>query len=134
MLANRRRAPACNGRLAGGCRRRPSRQWRRVVAGAMMTVLGAMASVIVGLWLAVALWHVSQWLRPAPLLAPLPECGDHWVVRAGDTLWHVARTCYPHVDRRVVVDAIEAANLGADAGRLQPGQRLVLPGAQVAGR
>jgi len=81
----------------------------------------------------VALSLVDQWLRPAPLIAPRPECGDRWVVRDGDTLWHVARTCYPHVDRRVVVDAIEAANLGADAGRLQPGQRLVLPGAQVAG-
>ncbi|OUM99330.1 MAG: hypothetical protein BAA04_09710 [Firmicutes bacterium ZCTH02-B6] len=94
----------------------------------MMTVLGAMASVIVGLWLAVALWHVSQWLRPTPLLAPLPECGTHWIVRAGDTLWHVARTCYPHVDRRMAVDAIQTANHGAHAGRLRQGQRLVLPG------
>ena len=98
-----------------------------------MTVLGAVTSVIVGLWLIVALWHVSQWLRPTPLLAPLPECDDHWVVRAGDTLWHVARTCYPYADRRVVVDAIEAANPGTDAGQLRQGQRLVLPGAEIAG-
>ena len=94
---------------------------------ATILVVG-LASAAVGVGLA----HVVA-LATIPLPPPATECGTHWVVRAGDTLWHVARTCYPHVDRRMAVDAIEAANPGADAGRLQPGQRLVLPGAQVAG-
>ena len=93
-----------------------------------MTVLGALTAVIVGLWLAVGLAILAQWLRPAPLIAPRPECGDTWVVRDGDTLWHVARECYPHVDRRAAIDAIQTANPGAHAGRLRQGQRLVLPG------
>jgi len=88
---------------------------------ATILVVG-LASAAVGVGLA----HVVA-LATIPLPPPDPECGTHWIVRAGDTLWHVARTCYPHVDRRMAVDVIQAANPGLDPGRLRVGQRIELP-------
>src|SRR5690606_18986367 len=58
---------------------------------------------------------------------PPPPCGDYWVVTPGDTLWAIASRCYPGEHTGRVVDAIQRANPGLDAGRLQVGQRLVLP-------
>jgi len=72
-------------------------------------------------------------LTPEPGAEP-PPCGDYWVVTPGDTLWSIARYCYPgdHTGRRV--DEILRANPGLDPGRLRVGQVLRLPVAtEIAG-
>jgi nucleoid-associated protein YgaU len=48
-----------------------------------------------------------------------------YVVRQGDTLWTIARVLAPGSDPRPVVDVLLAVN-GVDAGRLVPGQTLVV--------
>lgn len=48
------------------------------------------------------------------------------MVRAGDTLWSIARRSEPGSDPRAVMDAIAAAN-GVRGGDLLAGQRLLLP-------
>jgi len=123
------RARLLRGRSDSAIRRRPlpssssGRQSLALFVQLVATILVVgLASAAVGVGLA----HVVA-LATIPLPPPDPECGTHWIVRAGDTLWHVARTCYPHVDRRMAVDAIQRANPGLDPGRLQVGQRIVLP-------
>ena len=49
-----------------------------------------------------------------------------YVVRAGDTLWSIARRSAPSADPRLVVDAIASANR-VDPGALVPGQQLSIP-------
>ena len=54
-------------------------------------------------------------------------------VAYGDSLWTIAREhSDPRWDVREVVAAIREAN-GVDAGRLQPGARVAIPGKYVAG-
>jgi hypothetical protein len=48
-----------------------------------------------------------------------------YVVRAGDTLWSIARTLHPRGDPRATVEALRRANSGRVD--LRPGDRLVLP-------
>ena len=48
-----------------------------------------------------------------------------YVVREGDTLWSIARGLSPGSDPRPIVDLLSATN-GVDAGRLVPGQTLVV--------
>jgi hypothetical protein len=48
------------------------------------------------------------------------------VIRAGETLWSIAKGYEPTRDPREVVQAIQTAN-AVDPGGLVPGQRLVLP-------
>jgi hypothetical protein len=48
------------------------------------------------------------------------------VVRAGETLWSIAKGYEPTRDPREVVHVIQTAN-AVDPGGLVPGQRLVLP-------
>ena len=48
-----------------------------------------------------------------------------YVVREGDTLWTIAQKLEPGSDPRPIVDALSAMN-GVDAGRLVPGQTLVV--------
>jgi hypothetical protein len=57
--------------------------------------------------------------------APQPESGEApvYVVRAGDTLWSIARAVRPGADPRPIVDALSARVPG---GVLQPGERLDL--------
>jgi len=68
-------------------------------------------------------------MTPEPVAADTtpPPCGDRWHVTPGDTLWQIAARCYPGAHTGRAVDAIQRANPGLDAGRLQVGQRLVLP-------
>ncbi|MDP9329723.1 MAG: LysM peptidoglycan-binding domain-containing protein [Actinomycetota bacterium] len=55
--------------------------------------------------------------------APPP---GHYVVRAGDTLWGIARRAEPGRDPRPLIQAIEAVN-GLRAGDLVPGRTLLIP-------
>jgi hypothetical protein len=50
-----------------------------------------------------------------------------YVVREGDTLWSIARQLAPGTDPRPVVDLLSATN-GIHAGRIVPGQTLVVSG------
>ena len=51
-----------------------------------------------------------------------------YVVQPGDTLWTIALDLAPGEDPRPVVDALDEISGGA---LLQPGKRLVIPGALV---
>jgi Tfp pilus assembly protein FimV len=64
--------------------------------------------------------------RPAvPTPAATSAAPMAYVVRAGDTLWSIARTLHPRGDPRPTVEALRRANGGRVD--LRPGDRLVLP-------
>ena len=72
----------------------------------------------------------AAWAGPAVWAMGFPETPERvsrasYVVREGDTLWTIARELAPENDPRPVVDLISAMN-GVDAGRLVPGQTLVV--------
>src|SRR5690606_11492365 len=90
--------------------------------GVLVAVL--LAAVAFGAGLAGALTPEAE---PGHSEPEPPPCGGLRVVTPGDTLWAIARRCYPGEHTGRVVDASQRANPGLDAGRLQVGQRLVLP-------
>lgn len=70
------------------------------------------------------------WAGPAVRALGTPETSARvsrasYVVREGDTLWTIARELQPGSDPRPVVDLILSMN-GVEAGRLVPGQTLVV--------
>jgi Tfp pilus assembly protein FimV len=72
----------------------------------------------------------AAWAGPAVRALGAPETPARvsrasYVVREGDTLWTIAREIAPGSDPRPVVDLLSAMN-GVDAGRLVPGQTLVV--------
>ena len=72
----------------------------------------------------------AAWAGPAVRALGSPESPARvsrgsYVVRQGDTLWTIARKLAPGSDPRPVVDLLSAMN-GVDAGRLVPGQTLVV--------
>jgi Tfp pilus assembly protein FimV len=73
----------------------------------------------------------AAWAGPAVRALGSPEqptriARSSYVVREGDTLWTIARRLAPGSDPRPIVDVLSAAN-GLDAGRIVPGQTLVVP-------
>ena len=104
---------------------------RDFAAGMVLIVVMAMLMAL-GWWLrgeyeAYLVWIDTPIVVEAAEPVPPPLCSDYWVVTPGDTLWGIARRCYPGEHTGRVVDAIQRANPGLDAGRLHVGQRLVLP-------
>jgi LysM repeat protein len=71
----------------------------------------------------------AAWAGPAVRVGsaetPARVSRASYVVREGDTLWRIAREIAPGSDPRPVVDLLSAMN-GVDAGRLVPGQTLVV--------
>jgi len=72
----------------------------------------------------------AAWAGPAVRALGSPEkpsrvSRSSYVVREGDTLWTIARELAPGSDPRPVVDLLSVMN-GVDAGRLVPGQTLVV--------
>jgi Tfp pilus assembly protein FimV len=57
---------------------------------------------------------------------PAPIGRSSYEVREGDTLWTIAKELAPGSDPRPIVDLLSTAN-DVDAGRIVPGQTLVLP-------
>lgn len=95
-----------------------------VLVVALMFALGA----ALGYW-----WHGSMIAYGQQVVVevaepvPPPPCLAYWTVGPGDTLWDIARRCYPGEHTGAMVAEIRAANPGVDPGRLRVGQRLVLP-------
>ena len=81
------------------------------------------------LLVAAAVWvflllHIPN--RRTPALEPV-SCPAEWVVMRGDTLWDIARTCWPGAHTGQMVYEIRRLNPGLDPGRLRAGQVLRLP-------
>jgi LysM domain len=73
----------------------------------------------------------AAWAGPAVRALGSPEqptriAGSSYVVREGDTLWTIAHRLAPGADPRPIVDVLSTTN-GLDAGRIVPGQTLVVP-------
>jgi LysM repeat protein len=58
--------------------------------------------------------------------APAAAARHTYVVRAGDTLWGIARRVAPGADPRAVVERLIRSN-GLTSRPIVPGQRLVVP-------
>jgi Tfp pilus assembly protein FimV len=81
------------------------------------------AGVVLAFSLAGAAQLVSGLASVEESPRPEPISGGEYVVQPGDTLWSIAARLAPDDDPRAVVDALRAANGGAD---LQVGDRLDL--------
>ena len=110
---------------------------RDFAAGLALIVIMAML-MAVGWWLrgeyeAYLVWVDTPIVEAAEPVPP-PPCLDYWVVGPGDTLWDIARRCYPGRHTGQMVHEITSANPGVDPGRLRVGQVLQLPVAtEIAG-
>src|SRR5690606_24682581 len=104
---------------------------RDFAAGMVLIVVMAMLMAL-GWWLrgeyeAYLVWIDTPIVVEAAEPVPPPLCSDYWVVTPGDTLWGIARRCYPGERAGAMVAEIRAANPGVDPGRLRVGQVLQLP-------
>ncbi len=96
---------------------------------------GAVAALVIAMVLALAIGNGAlAGLAPGPANTVVPAStgagpdavtGTHVTVRAGDTLWGIARRIQPTGDVRPLVDRLTAAY---GAAPLQPGQQLTVPG------
>jgi len=103
--------------LASHARRSP---WRRAVAWLSVALM-----FVVAVW-GVFLLHIAYQRTPTP--EPVSwSCPAEWVVRPGDTLWHIAKTCWPEAHTGQMVHEIRRLNPDVDPGRLRVGQVLRLP-------
>lgn len=90
--------------------------------------------VLLGWWARGVVEAYNEWLH-TPIVVegePLPPLDNpcptgYWTIMPGDTIWSIARYCYPGQHTGRMVDEILRANQGLDPGRLKVGQRLVLP-------
>ena len=103
---------------------------RDFAAGLALIVIMALL-MAAGWWLrgeyeAYLVWVDTPIVEAAEPVPP-PPCGDYWVVTQGETLWSIARRCYPGRHTGQMVHEILARNPGVDAGRLQAGHRIELP-------
>jgi len=79
--------------------------------------------VVTAVWMLLLL-HIPYRRTPAP--EPV-SCPAEWVVMPGDTLWDIARTCWPGAHTGQMVYEIRRLNPDVDSGRLRVGQVLRLP-------
>lgn len=110
-------------------RRRP---WRRAIAIVGYVLYGLLCLTTAALALIGAL-HLYYITRPLP--EPVSwSCPAEWVVMPGDTLWDIARTCWPEAHTGAMVAEIRRLNPDVDPGRLRVGQVLQLPAVtEIAG-
>ncbi len=120
-VRHRSRVAACSGSAAPGLMgSRLTRRGRVVVAVVWLALLGAALGVI-------------AWTDSAPEGRPDHGATTTLEVRAGDTLWDIARRLTPGADLRETVAVIAELN---DLGRkptLHPGETLVVPSRDLAG-
>lgn len=103
---------------------------RDVVNGLALIVIMALL-MAAGWWLrreyeAYRVWVDTPIVEAAEPVPP-PPCGDYWFVTPGDTLWSIARRCYPGEHTGQMVHEIRRLNPGLDPGRLQMGHVVRLP-------
>ena len=106
----------------GATRRPPARTVSPLLAGLMafLVVVAVLAGSI-----ALGRGALAALSPSAPPAAAAPRPGDHLVrVRAGDTIWSIARRLQPTGDIRPLVDRLVAANGSA---AIQAGDRLIVP-------
>jgi len=103
--------------------------WRRAVAVACSALLVAAMTAV---WVLLLL-HIAYWRTPTP--EPVSwSCPAEWMVMPGDTLWRIAKTCWPEAHTGQMVHEIRRLNPGIDPGRLRVGQVLRLPvAAEIVG-
>jgi len=107
-------------------RRRP---WRRALKVVVLKGIFITLSALLYAATAVLTVYVMVHLyMKAPVSEPVSwSCPAEWVVMPGDTLWHIAKTCWPEAHTGQMVAEIRALNPGVDPGRLRVGQVLRLP-------
>lgn len=92
---------------------------------ALWFAVGALTSIVTGATGTVAAaGSTAGEVAPVPVAA-VPVAGHVYVVKAGDTLWDIARSLQPEGDIRPLVDRLAERNGGS---RLDAGQRLSLDG------
>jgi Tfp pilus assembly protein FimV len=104
-------------------RERPRRLPDRATRVRRRRLVVLVAGVVLAFSLAGAAQLVSGLASVEESPRPEPISGGEYVVQPGDTLWSIAARLAPDDDPRAVVDALRAANGGAD---LQVGDRLDL--------
>jgi Tfp pilus assembly protein FimV len=104
-------------------RPRPRRLPDRATRVRRRRLVVLVAAVVLAFALAGAAQLVSGVASVEDPPRPEPIPGSEYVVQPGDTLWSIAARLAPDDDPRAVVDALRAANGGAD---LQVGDRLDL--------
>jgi Tfp pilus assembly protein FimV len=104
-------------------RERPRRLPDRATRVRRRRLVVLVAGVVVAFALAGAAQLLSGLASVDESPRPEPISGGEYVVQPGDTLWSIAARLAPDDDPRAVVDALRAANGGAD---LQVGDRLDL--------
>lgn len=98
-----------------------------VLKGVVIT-LCALLCVVTGALAVYGAVHLRLYYMKAPVPEPVSwTCPEEWVVMPGDTLWHIAKTCWPEAHTGQMVAEIRALNPGVDPGRLRVGQVLRLP-------
>ena len=125
----------CSVRVGVVSRRRP---WRRALMAVLKWVvitLCALLCVVTGALAVYGAVHLHLYYMKAPVPEPVPwSCPAEWVVMPGDTLWHIAKTCWPEAHTGQMVHEIRRLNPGIDPGRLRVGQVLRLPvAAEIVG-
>lgn len=98
----------------------------------LVDVGGSLLGFAAVLWLVVAVGGaLSDAIAPevAASEPTPPPCGPVRYVEDGDTFWTIAKRCYPSKPRdwRPVVDELQAANPGVDAGKLRVLQPINIP-------
>jgi len=108
-------------------RRRP---WRRALKAVVLKGIFITLSALLYAATAVLTVYVMGHLyfMKAPVSEPVSwSCPEEWVVMPGDTLWHIAKTCWPEAHTGQMVHEIQRLNPDVDPGRLRVGQVLRLP-------
>ncbi|QXC62493.1 LysM peptidoglycan-binding domain-containing protein [Aquihabitans sp. G128] len=110
--------------LQGGRSARPAPARPLVTPGAIAAFVAVTVLLMVG-FVAIGRGAFSAAAPATPAAATAPAAGARTVtVRAGDTLWSIARRLRPTGDVRPLVDQLAEANGGT---AIAPGDRLVIP-------
>jgi len=96
-----------------------------VLKGIVITLSALLyaATAVLTVYVMVHLYYMK-----APVSEPVSwSCPAEWAVMPGDTLWHIAKTCWPEAHTGQMVHEIQRLNPDVDPGRLRVGQVLRLP-------
>lgn len=109
--------------------KRVNREYKRIRRKQRLRALVALlvfVAIVVCIYL-VASHLAKPWLDKLDRAEAAPVASITVTIAPGDTLWHIARARYPDVDPRDAVHAIRLLNPTIDPGRLQVGQKVIMP-------